>query len=208
VRWIVEQGITQSIDIGSGPPTASNTHDVVQRLGPTARVVYVNIDDIAVRQAREIIAARCRRESEGVILASALEPETILKHPETARLIDLGRPVGIVTMALMHFFLLAQYEPMLAAFRNAVAPGSYFAMARGTRDGRTTDVVERTKKAYAMTPMPLYLRPKAETKPIFQGLQMVEPGIVKVDKWKMNEAEGECQPELTGIWYGGVGKVA
>lgn len=144
----------------------------------------------------------------GVILASALEPETILKHPEMARLIDLGRPVGIVMMALVHFFLLAQYEPMLAAFCNAVAPGVYFAMAHGTRDGKTADVVKRTEKAYAMTPMPLYLRPKAETEPIFQGLQMVEPGIVKVDKWKMNEAEGECQPELTGIWYGGVGKVA
>ena len=103
----------------------------------------------------------------GVILASALEPETILKHPETARLIDLGRPVGIVMMALVHFFLLAQYEPMLAAFCNAVAPGSYFAMAHGTRDGKTADVVKRTEKAYAMTPMPLYLRPKAETEPIF-----------------------------------------
>jgi len=86
--------------------------------------------------------------------------------------------------------------------------GVTFAMIHGTRDERTTDVVERTEKAYAMTPMPLYLRPKAEIEPIFQGLQVVEPGIVKVDKWKMNEAEGECQPELTGIWYGGVGKVA
>ena len=57
VRWMVKQGITQSINIGSGPPTASNTHDVAQRLGPAARVVYVNIDDIAVRQARGIITA-------------------------------------------------------------------------------------------------------------------------------------------------------
>ena len=81
-------------------------------------------------------------------------------------------------------------------------------MIYGTRDGRTTDVVERTEKVYAVTPTPLYLRPKGEIEPIFQGPQMVEPGIVKVDKWKMNEAEGECQPELTGIWYGGVGKVA
>jgi S-adenosyl methyltransferase len=113
----------------------------------------------------------------GVILASAPEPETILKHPETARLIDLGRPVGIVTMALVHFFLLAQYEPMLAAFCNAVAPGSYSAMAYGTRDGKTTDVVKRTEKAYAMTPMPLYLRPKAETEPIFQGLQWWNQGL-------------------------------
>ena len=88
--------------------------------------MYVDIDDIVVRQAREIIAAQRRRESVGVILASALEPETILKHPETARLIDLGRPVGIAMMALVHFFLPAQYEPMLAAFCNAVAPGSYF----------------------------------------------------------------------------------
>lgn len=54
---MVKQGITQSINIGSGPPTASNTHDVAQRLGPAARVVYVDIDDIAVRQARGIIAA-------------------------------------------------------------------------------------------------------------------------------------------------------
>jgi len=80
----------------------------------------------------------------GVILASAPEPETILKYPETARLIDLGRPVGIVVVALMHFLL--TQEPMLAAFRNAVAPGSYFAMAHGTRDGRATGVIERTEK--------------------------------------------------------------
>ena len=100
----MKQGITYSIDIGSGPPTASNTHDVAQRLGPAARVVYVDIDDIAVRQARKIIAAQRRWESVGVILASALEPEAILKHLETARSIDLGRPVGIVVMALVHFF--------------------------------------------------------------------------------------------------------
>ncbi|OCL00536.1 uncharacterized protein K441DRAFT_673053 [Cenococcum geophilum 1.58] len=54
----------------------------------------------------------------------------------------------------------------------------------------------------------LLLAGAAEIEPIFQGLQVVEPGIVKVDKWKMNEAEGECQPELTGMWYGGIGKVA
>ena len=69
-------------------------------------------------------------------------------------------------------------------------------MAHRTRDGRTTDVIERTEKVYAMTPTPLYLRPKAEIEPIFQGLQMVEPGIVKVDRWETNEAEGECQPEV------------
>jgi len=63
VRWMAKQGITQSIDIGSGLPTASNTRDVAQRLGPAARVVYVDIDDITVRQAREIIAAQRRRRA-------------------------------------------------------------------------------------------------------------------------------------------------
>lgn len=77
---MVKQGITQLIDIGSGLPTASNTRNVAQRLGPAARVVYADVDDIAVRQAREIIVVQRRRESVGVILASALEPETILKH--------------------------------------------------------------------------------------------------------------------------------
>src|SRR5882672_1760514 len=96
----------------------------------------------------------------------------------------------------------------LRLFAMRLLRGVTFAMTHGTRDGRTTDVVERTEKAYAKTPMPLYLRPKAEIEPIFQGLQVVELGIVKVDKWKMNEAEGECQPELTGMWYGGSGKVA
>ena len=72
----------QFIDIGSGLPTASNTHDVAQRLGPAARVAYVDIDDIAVRQAREIIAAQRRWESVGVIVASALEPETIDRSRE------------------------------------------------------------------------------------------------------------------------------
>ena len=66
---------------------------------------------------------------------------------------------------------------MLAAFRNAVAPGSYFAMAHRTRDGRTMDVVERTEKVYAMTPMPLYLRPKAEIEPIFRGCKWWNQGL-------------------------------
>lgn len=72
----------QFIDIGSGLPTASNTHDVVQCLSPAARVVYVDIDDIAVRRAREIIVAQRRWESVGVIVASALEPETIDRSRE------------------------------------------------------------------------------------------------------------------------------
>ncbi|OCL02863.1 DUF574-domain-containing protein [Glonium stellatum] len=208
VRWMAKQGIAQFIDIGSGLPTASNTHDVAQQLNPAATVVYVDIDPTAVRQAREIIAAQRQQARVGVVRASALHPGDILAHSETARLIDFRRPVGVVMMALVHFFLPAQYEPMFAAMRNALAPGSYFAMTHGTRDGRSVDVVERTERVYAMTPTPLYLRSKAEIGPIFQGLEMVEPGIVKVDKWKMDEAEeGECQPEVTGIWYGGVGKV-
>ena len=80
----------QFIDIGSGLPTASNTHDVAQRLGPAARVAYVDIDDIAVRQAREIIAAQRRWESVGIIVASALEPETIDRSREAGGYRDDG----------------------------------------------------------------------------------------------------------------------
>ena len=138
--------------------------------------MYVDIDDIAVRQTREVIAAQRRRESVGVILVSALEPEPepILKHPDTARLIDLGGRVGIVTMALVHFFLPVWYESMPAAFRNAVALGSYFVMTHGTWDGRTTDVIERTEKVYAMTPTPSYLRRSSR---FFRGCKWWNQGL-------------------------------
>lgn len=194
------QGITQFIYIGSGLPSAENTHEVAQKYQPNARVIYVDIDRVAVAHGKPILAGS---PDTAFIYGSALEPKDIIAHEETRRLIDFSKPVGVVMMGLLHFFSIEQGQNLLSELQHCLAPGSLLGFTHGTTDGRSEESINQLHDVYAKTPTPLFCRPKPVVEEILKGHKLVAPGLVLLDEWKLDLTEvGKPSPQATRIWYG------
>lgn len=196
------QGVTQFIDLGSGLPSAENTHQVAQKYQPNAKVVYVDIDKVAIAHGKSILGDS---PNTAFIFGSALELKDIMAHEETRRLIDFTKPVGVVMMGLVHFFSIEQGQNLLSELNNFLVPGSLLGLTHGTTDGRSEESINQLHDAYAKTSTPLFCRPKPVIEQIFEGYEKVEPGLVLLDEWRMDLAEeGKPSPPATRIWYGTV----
>lgn len=200
IRYMCYQGIDQFIDIGSGLPSADNTHQVAQRVNPNARVVYVDIDKAAVTHGRQILSGN---PSTAFIQGSVLELESILNHPETRQLIDFSKPVGVVMMGLLHFFSIEADRDILKILKQNLSAGSLISFTHGVLDFQDKEAVEDLLAAYARTPTPLIMRTMDDIGKIMEGFRSAEPGLVLIHDWKMNLAEeGEPEPPKSLIWAG------
>ena len=201
VRTLVEDfGIRQIIDIGTGIPTSPNTHEIAQSIAPRTRVAYVDNDPIVGVHAN----ARLTGIGEtGFVLADAREPEAILDHPVVKSLIDFGEPVAVLMIAVLHF-IGDQDEPgrIVAAVRDALPSGSYFALSHGTADQAVEDTDE-ADRVYRKSTAALNLRPYREVAAFLDGFDLVEPGLVTVADWRPDGTE--VDPFRFGI-YGAVGR--
>lgn len=131
VRFLVEHGIDQFLDIGSGIPTVGNVHEIVHQRNPAAHIVYVDSDPIAVRHSLAVLRDI---PSATIIQADARQPEHILAHPEVHRLLDFNRPVAVLLVALLHFITDdAEASSLVDALRLSLIPGSYLAPSRTAR---------------------------------------------------------------------------
>jgi hypothetical protein len=177
VRFMASQGITQFLDIGSGIPTAGNTHEVAAEMVPDARVVYVDNDVVAVAHSRALLA---EHPYGAVVHADLCEPRRILGSPEVAKLLDLAEPVGLLLLAVLHL-VADEDDPysVVATLKEALAPGSYLAISHVT----TTLGVDPRSLVRKGTPSTARLRSQPEIAAFFDGLEMVEPGLVPVPRW-------------------------
>jgi S-adenosyl methyltransferase len=123
VRFLAANGIRQFLDVGSGIPTEGNVHEIAQRTDPAARIVYADVDPVAVAHSSAILAGN---PSAAVIEADLREPQKILASDTVRDVIDFARPVGLLLVAVLHFLTDAQ-DPwqIVATLRDALAPGSY-----------------------------------------------------------------------------------
>jgi SAM-dependent methyltransferase len=202
VRFCVDAGIRQFLDVGSGIPTLGNVHEVAQQAAPDARVVYVDIDPVAVAHSEAILTGN---KLAGVIQEDLRRPEHILAHAEVLRLLDLDRPVALLAVAVLHFIHDAD-DPVgtLARLRDALAPGSYLVLSHATHENRPEDAA-KIEELYRGTANPLRFRDRAEVAALFDGWELVEPGLTWAPLWRPESASdiGEF-PELSGI-HAGVG---
>jgi S-adenosyl methyltransferase len=202
VRYLAAQaGVRQFLDIGSGIPTMGNVHEIAQRVAPEARVVYVDNDAVAVQHSRAILA---RNDNAIAIEADLRRPREILSHPKLRDLLDLSQPVALLVVAVLHFFPDSEAPAELVAeLREALARGSYVVISHGTTDGQASNVAEAMRH-YSQTTAHFRPRDHAAVKAFFDGLELVDPGLVRVSLWRPDLAQnvdGDAQVAA----YGGVG---
>jgi S-adenosyl methyltransferase len=204
VRYLVEAGVRQFLDIGSGIPTVGNVHEVAHRYDPESRVAYVDIDPVAVMHSKHILDGdpRC-----AVVEGDLRRPGDILAAPEVQRLIDFDQPVALLLVAVLHF-IPDETDPagILARLRAAMAPGSHLVLSHGSWPERTTTELQQARRAYDRTVTPLILRTAGEIAGFFDGFDLVAPGLVTVAGWRP-DGEAEIYRSRTDRLpaYAGVG---
>jgi hypothetical protein len=172
-EWIAAQGIRQFIDIGSGLPATGNTHEVVLKVAPEARVLYVDNDPMVAAMSQGLIADP---ESARLIEADVREPDALLGHPVLTSMIDFSEPVGLLMTAVMHFVSdVSKPRDLVARYVSALAPGSYLALSQGTSDNLPPKMVAAAREMYKRSTERLYPRPRIVIESFFEGLELVEP---------------------------------
>ncbi|GAA3692948.1 SAM-dependent methyltransferase [Nonomuraea antimicrobica] len=201
VRYVAERGIDQFIDLGTGLPNQNNVHEVARTIQPDARVVYVDYDPVVVVHARALLASTDTDIT--IVHADVREPASILDDPETKRLIDFSRPVGVVFVGVLHC-VTDQEDPwgIVAAFRERMAPGSALIVSHLTDDAHP-EVGVAAREVYRNADAPLVHRSRDRVKQMFDGFDLVEPGVTHVADWRPEE---EWEKGLAGgeWWYVGV----
>jgi SAM-dependent methyltransferase len=194
-----ECGIRQFIDIGSGLPTADNTHEVAQRLAPDSRVVYVDYDPSVRKHAQALLTSTSEGKTD-FIQADLRDTEKILE--EAARTLDFGKPVAILLITILHFIPDDDGpHEIVRRLVNAVPPGSYLVILHAPSDIRATEVAEMSRSYNASAAAPITPRPRAEVARFFDGLEMSGPGLVNLTEWWPDQA---AEAGLAG--YVGIGR--
>jgi hypothetical protein len=201
VEFLVDAGVRQFLDIGSGIPTVGHVHEVAQGAAPQARVVFVDVDPVAVAHSRMMLKGNDRT---AVILEDVRRPEQILAAPEM-RLLDLDQPAAVLAVALFHFVSDADPVGILSRLTAPLVSGSYLVLSHLTDDGPrdmtvATDIFRRAGIEFTM-------RSRTKVEALFGGFDLVEPGVVWTPHWRPDSHDGPYhdQAEMSAI-YAGVGR--
>ena len=182
VTFMARNGISQFIDLGTGLPTRPNVHEVARSVHPDARVLYVDNDPMVCSHARALLATN---DGVAAIQGDIRTPQAILNDPLTRTTIDFTRPVGVLFVAVLHF-LTDDDQPweQVALFRRRMATGSMLAVSHITSDGTPPAVQATIQDVYAQASAPAVFRTSQEIESFSAGLDLVEPGLVKVGAWR------------------------
>ena len=206
VTYLVQDaGIRQFLDIGTGLPSANNTHEVAQASAPESRIVYVDNDPMVLVHARALLTS-APAGATTYIDADLREPQRILDDPKLGEVLDLTKPVALMLIAVLHFVKESE-EPYatVAHLLDALPSGSYLVMSHGTNDHMDAAMREAVEAANGPEG-DFVARTKEQVTQFFQGLEMVAPGIVPLAEWRA-EAEPEPRPAPVDIaQYAAVGR--
>lgn len=207
VRFAADSGISQFLDIGSGIPTFGNVHEMAQGATPDAKVVYVDNDPVAVAHSRAVLGGE---DATDIVAADFRKPSQVLDSEPVARVLDLGQPVALLLVALLHFVEDAD-DPWraVAEYRDALAPGSLLVVTHASPEGGLYDNAEAGELTglYRGIGSPLTLRSQAEVERFFDGFEIIEPGLVPCPMWRPDGSDSEPDP-VTLSGFAGVGRKA
>ncbi|WP_405163479.1 SAM-dependent methyltransferase [Nocardia sp. NBC_01499] len=196
-----EAGIDQFLDIGTGIPTAGNTHEVAQRLNPAARVVYVDNDPIVLAHARALMSSRAEGRT-AFIHADLHDPAGILRDDSLGATLDLTQPVAIMLVAIMMYFR-DEDNPhgIIKNLLDVVPSGSYLVITHPTADF-DEQAMSRVAGAAEQAGITFHPRSHAETEALFAGTDLIAPGVVPVVTWHPTPGEEPADPESAWYWAG------
>ncbi|SDM41179.1 SAM-dependent methyltransferase [Allokutzneria albata] len=193
VQFMLERGIRQFLDLGSGIPTVGNVHEIA---GEGTRVVYVDCDDVAVAHTRLMLRDSDRAT---IVHADAARPDDVLGAPETRRMLDFGQPVGVLAATVFHYVSERQ-DPFGAAarYREAIMRGSYLAVSHLSSDGlpvRVGQMAELMKESQNN----VHPRTRVEIARLFGDFEMVAPGLTGVAHWESERPTDAGRHEDVGL---------
>jgi hypothetical protein len=202
VRHLAEAGITQFLDVGTGIPGPGNTGDVARSVRPDARVVYVDYDPVVAVHSRALLAGADPALT-AIVVADVRDPASILGNPAVRDVLDFDRPIAVLMVALLHFIKPEEdAHGIVAAFRDALPPGSAVVISHGT-DGGDPETSAEARKGWDNATSQFTIRDRDDITALFDGLDLVPPGVVNVPLWR---PEGRARDDWADIWFdGGVG---
>jgi SAM-dependent methyltransferase len=201
VRYLTGQaGIRQFLDIGTGIPAAGNTHQVAQAVAPESRVVYADYDPVVLAHARALLTSNEAGATE-YIDADIRDPGTILAAARD--ILDFTQPVALLLVAILHF-IPDDDDPagLVAAYRDALSPGSYLVLSHGTTDFHPPDVTATAVSAYSTGPARLALRTRAAIEALTGGWTLEPPGLVQAPAWRPRATPKPGDLAKIGVYAG------
>jgi O-methyltransferase involved in polyketide biosynthesis len=196
-----EAGIRQFLDIGTGIPTADNTHEVAQRIAPGSRVVYADNDPIVLAHARALLTGG----STAYLNADLRDPDSILAQSQAV--LDLESPVALLLVSVLQFVTDDDPYAIVARLLSALPAGSHLAISHATGDFLPAGTSLAGQRIYDAAGIPLQLRTHEEISRFFDGCELISPGLAPISEW---HAENEPQPRPTlaeAALYGAVARV-
>lgn len=195
VNYMLARGVRQFLDIGSGIPTAGNVHELATQTDPPARVVYVDVDPVAVAHSINLLRGKPYATA---IRADLRYPEAILTHHNVRTLLDMTKPVGLLMVSMLHFVTDEQAYPAVAHLRDVLAPGSYLALSHVAIEALTPDLTDAVGQVYSTTTTPTgTMRNRAQIGAFMDGMTVVDPGLVWVSEWNPDNPQAvETDPDI------------
>jgi len=182
VRHLAAEGVDQFIDIGSGIPTQGNVHEILRKVRPEARVVYVDIDPVVASHGRAMLASG---DQVGMVFGDLCDPASILQHPDVTGRLDLSRPAAVLCTSTLHFIGDdADPHKVIAEYRDRLAPGSYLVISHGTLEADPAGEGGKAEGVYRQASSQLHVRPLPEVLRFFEGFELVDPGLTWITEWR------------------------
>ena len=183
VRYLAaDAGIRQFLDIGTGLPTVNNTHQVAQQVAPESRIVYVDNDPLVLVHARALLTSSPEGATD-YIEADARDVDTILEG--AAATLDFSRPVAITMLGILPFIGDDnEVKAIVTRLLAAVPTGSYLAVTHSTSEATGERVIEAVRQWNQVAPTPYRLRSPEQIAAFFEGLELIEPGVVPCPQWR------------------------
>jgi hypothetical protein len=193
-----EGGIRQFLDIGTGIPTANNTHEVAQSVAPGSRIVYADYDPVVLAHARALLDSSDEGTTD-YLNADLRDPDAILE--QAARTLDFSQPVGIMLIAILHA-IGDDEDPyaIVAKLLAAVPAGSYLTVSHPASDIDPEKIADATSRLNQLSHQHFTLRDHDEVTRFFSGLELLDPGLVRIEDWRP-EPRSELR-NLSAVWGG------
>jgi S-adenosyl methyltransferase len=211
VRYLVDRGVRQFLDLGSGIPTVGNTHQIAQAAGIQAHTVYVDREGVAYHHAQQLLAKDGATDHAGIIQADLRDVAGVLGHPEVERLLDFSQPVGLVFASVL-LYVSDEDDPggIISTYLDTMVPGSYLAISTTTQDGVASELRAQARAVehlYNQVKEPVFARTRDEIAAWFERTELVEPGLVELPYWRPDPDDLPEHAAPRTFVYAGVGQL-